>query len=416
MSSILTEVSCLTKDMLEVVSNEIDETVGMLDELRAELATTSDDESNLMIDEAPVEECFDSSDTEIYEYEAPRARPTRRIPLGCGRCEQPLDLRMLVCDRCDHSIHYTCASIPDSQAARVLNFYCDNCEALGERTVWREERPNRRQLIDKKKNYFEVEKILDHKYIGQERHFLIKWKGYSARYSTWEREKNLDGCLNLLQNYLRSKGLRASGIIGLLGSSATGRHDQRNWVTMEECLATIQRLKRKSTSLRSVEVTIDIWENKKDGCDGLYLFRHHHHVYIILYVRARNLGYIADGGNLFRTDLELANDIREITEMRLISVAFNYQSKIDHCGSSAIMIALEMLRCYKLQMRPQNLVPNKSTYRIIRKTMHKYESKREKIPVGRDNFPRCHNCKRGFRSRVSLANHIRKCNKMVLST
>ncbi len=38
---------------------------------------------------------------------------------------------------------------------------------------------------------FEIEKILDHKIINNEKHFLIKWKNYDPSENSWEREDNI---------------------------------------------------------------------------------------------------------------------------------------------------------------------------------------------------------------------------------
>jgi hypothetical protein len=52
---------------------------------------------------------------------------------------------------------------------------------------------------------WEVEKILEHKTTGKQRHkktwYLIRWKGFDATYDTWEPEKNLTNCSQLLQEY-----------------------------------------------------------------------------------------------------------------------------------------------------------------------------------------------------------------------
>lgn len=50
---------------------------------------------------------------------------------------------------------------------------------------------------------YEVEKLLHHKMEGNERYFLVRWKGFSSKDDTWERESNLM-CPTILKKYLQA--------------------------------------------------------------------------------------------------------------------------------------------------------------------------------------------------------------------
>lgn len=52
---------------------------------------------------------------------------------------------------------------------------------------------------------FEVEQILDDKMKGKIRHFHVRWKGFTSKDDTWERETNLINCSDILKNYLELK-------------------------------------------------------------------------------------------------------------------------------------------------------------------------------------------------------------------
>lgn len=53
-------------------------------------------------------------------------------------------------------------------------------------------------------NDYEVEAILHDKMKGNVHFFLIRWKGFSAEYDTWERKSNLN-CPSILKNYFKTK-------------------------------------------------------------------------------------------------------------------------------------------------------------------------------------------------------------------
>ena len=55
-------------------------------------------------------------------------------------------------------------------------------------------------LIEQKDQY-EVEKILKHKNINKQKHYLIKWKSYLNSENIWELEVNLNRCLEIIKKY-----------------------------------------------------------------------------------------------------------------------------------------------------------------------------------------------------------------------
>ncbi|KAG0248889.1 hypothetical protein BG011_009805 [Mortierella polycephala] len=54
---------------------------------------------------------------------------------------------------------------------------------------------------------FEVESILEHKFVRGKILFKIKWSGYPVSQSTWETRSSLDGCKDLLQAYAKKNKL-----------------------------------------------------------------------------------------------------------------------------------------------------------------------------------------------------------------
>lgn len=60
------------------------------------------------------------------------------------------------------------------------------------------------QKDDETNEFYEVERLVDHKRVGAKQMFLVKWKGYDDSHNNWVERKNLD-CKNLLQMYLKTK-------------------------------------------------------------------------------------------------------------------------------------------------------------------------------------------------------------------
>lgn len=53
---------------------------------------------------------------------------------------------------------------------------------------------------------YEIEEILNHHGRGRNRKFLIRWKGYAAHEDSWEPEKMLTNCAEVIKEYFRKRG------------------------------------------------------------------------------------------------------------------------------------------------------------------------------------------------------------------
>lgn len=143
----------------------------------------------------------------------------------------------------------------------------------------------------------------------------------------------------------------------------------------------------------------------------MYFLSHDFHCFVLLYIHSLRAAYIADGGNLFRERQEVANQIKNIVQLRLISLSYDQQSRVDHCATSAVIIGMEMLRMQANGMRLKKLIGNKSMRMRISRAFHNaYSQPLEVLPL--TNFAMrliCETCKRTFRAdqRTSLSRHIR---------
>jgi len=121
------------------------------------------------------------------------------------------------------------------------------------------------------------------------------------------------------------------------------------------------------------------WTNL-DQKDTLYFLDYKFHSYVLPYITERKLAYIADGDNLFRDCDQLASEIRELFGVRLILIAFDQQLRVDHCASSAILIAIELLRMYRRKIRFQKLICKASLREALVRSFHGAESKPMQLP------------------------------------
>ena len=58
---------------------------------------------------------------------------------------------------------------------------------------------------DVPENEYEVEKVLNHKQIGNRMKYYVKWKGYDSSENTWEPESNLQNAQEKILEYWNSK-------------------------------------------------------------------------------------------------------------------------------------------------------------------------------------------------------------------
>ena len=54
----------------------------------------------------------------------------------------------------------------------------------------------------KQEEWYEVQRILRHKRINNQQHYLVKWKKYSDLENTWELTENLNRYTCIIENYL----------------------------------------------------------------------------------------------------------------------------------------------------------------------------------------------------------------------
>lgn len=96
--------------------------------------------------------------------------------------------------------------------------------------------------------------------------------------------------------------------------------------------------KPKRSHLVSLKVRIDHkqWTRFEDK-DCLYFLDNKFYCYVLSYLHKRGVAYISDGGNTFREDQNVADELKSLLKIRLISLPFNYHFR-GFCRSLALLI------------------------------------------------------------------------------
>ena len=290
---------------------------------------------------------------------------------------------MTQCDKCNGWVHNACSGIDEQVAVTaVKKFYCRQCRERYDLVhEWNKKEDLTSSEIEmKKKHYYEVEEIIGHWLTGTGRKFIVKWKNYDEPDTLPERY--LDGCLDLLQDYCIRNKLALSKIKGLLGAvpKNSAKFDPRNWKTMEQICEAIQNYRKHPTCRTTLPVVV--FKTVMD-CDGIYLVEHDFHCYVVTFLLDQPKYLIADGSNNVCIDMKVRDELKEVLNSPKVLEprVYHSQTKRDHCASSAVLIALEILRMHREDGLNSFFADHDGSFksptwirdRVIAK-MHKYKS------------------------------------------
>lgn len=326
----------------------------------------------------------------------------------CPKCDEKGDGKIMIgCDSCDYWYHYECVGLDQSYVDEIESYFCDICRQDDMQIVWKRRQANTEQKNDKRKNYFKVEKILNHRGKDATRKFLVQWKDYSEDENSWEPEANMDGCIDILQDYLLKKKLPLSRVPGLVGRSSKQTTNMRNWISIDVVMSEVERLK----NIDFKDVNIPLFFGHYLDKTGIYFVRHESHCFVVLYYEKNRVAFIADGDNLYRRDSETSNQVRILLDIKRIrSCRYDQQVKVDHCGSSAILIALEFIRAFKWQKYPKLLSSSNRLRERLVKRLHHFKSKQVK-GLNILNTRLVTKCNKSYRTskRKGYLTHIKWC-------
>lgn len=329
----------------------------------------------------------------------------------CQLCEEDVEnWTLLACDKCDFWFHIECLKISKEETKRILNYFCNYCcKKYDLLTEWRKSKPSKMKKLDKEKNYFEVNEIISCRGQVPNREFYVSWKDYGPEENCWVLEKDMDGSIDLMQEFLLEHHEPLSTITGIMGATKKHTVNKSNWLSMDKLLQEFAKYKERYVNYS--KLNFEEFENLKEE-DGLYFMKWESHCYVLLHIFQKNLIYLADGVNLFREDSRVSQEIQEFLKIRIISCKFEQQTKADYCVSSAIVIGLEMIKSYESALPPLVIRSPKVVYKRLCNILHKHESttiKSNNLTAGRV-ISICRQCGKKFNTSKGCRTHERFCN------
>lgn len=163
--------------------------------------------------------------------------------------------------------------------------------------------------------------------------------------------------------------------------------------------------------------------------DMLFLLPTESHCYVGLFIKSTGTCFIADGANFIHHPQGFQSVKDFFKRFKLVPIRYDQQTKIDHCGSSACCIGIELSRLYKIDRTMETTMvalKKNGTHTLYspatirdntKKILNQGESKSFPEETGRSKgkrvFHRCPYCNwsRQTSHRLPLVNHMRTCNK-----
>lgn len=169
-----------------------------------------------------------------------------------------------------------------------------------------------------------------------------------------------------------TKWLPLSTVKGLAGAVPSDKEPNVNkWMTMDKILEKFDHTRKWTKS--PAKLKAQEWQGF-GRADALYFLMYEHHCFVLLHDVARQLAFIADGGNVARNNRALMAALRNHLSIRLVSLEYVGQLGVDHCGSSAILIGLELAKMHARGLRYTQLTVCKKWRAELINTLHPHKS------------------------------------------
>lgn len=339
-------------------------------------------------------------------------------------CRKPNDGKgMIECLTCKEWFHYKCVDLTKAKAAPYekdedLPYFCPMClvnqcrEEPSSPVESREQVPAVEVSDDDSDDEDEVSQIVAMRKNGEKVQYKVRWAkaGYD---DSWIDSDDCQGCITKINQFRQSRKLTLLPVPVGASSSRLAKYNENNWITIDQILADVKiydMLKHKDN------IDIRQFHGQLGDSDSIFIACIGSHAFVMLYIREKDLIYLSDGGNQYLAKEKTSRKVRRKIgrPIRIIAIPFHQQRSIDHCGSSAAVLALEYKRIYQTLQIPDTIqVPKWMQERIIQKE-HKDVSEplKEWLPIDKLSCNKCSNCGRIFRERnkTRFVNHQSRCN------
>lgn len=217
----------------------------------------------------------------------------------------------------------------------------------------------------------EVTSITGHRQKGKQREYQVTFR--KDKSTTWILEKNLTNCPALLEKYCEEYKIDKPSFLKnrRLGSISPEEANRDNWATVEDIIKMVKTHGDKNPPLAPKQF-IELGQE-----NAIYLMPVADHCFTILYLASKGTCFVADGQNAFLKDKLLRKVV--LSKFKAASsihyIEFDRQTRIDHCASSAAVIAIEFQRMVRTGQIPNLKQVPASTLNRIKSALHPGPSK-----------------------------------------
>lgn len=210
---------------------------------------------------------------------------------------------------------------------------------------------------------YDVKDILEVRRGKTSDEYLVQWDDDTT---SWESQSCIGmGCIDLVKAVRAKFGFPVIPFANTFGASGKGKFNPANWRSFSDVIQGVDKWDRLSDDRLPVEVFQD---GLKDTVITLLGFKRH--IFVIYKSSFSGVTYLADGSNFFLDDKEVQTAVSNQLGLFPTGIKFVGQVGIDHCTSSAVMIALSYRTAYRAKREPLPIKAERDRLERIKSAFH----------------------------------------------